>query len=288
MPEIDPLRDPRMWRTLLFVPADKPQMIAKAQSRNADAIIIDLEDAVASDAKDHARVTLVEQLRAGALYGPSAVCVRINSLDSGGIADLEALERSSIAAVVTPKAESAAGVSEVRHAIDAILPAGKWVSLIPQVESARGIVQLEELALTERIHAVALGGEDLCVDLGVTRSEDSLELLIPRALVALHARALGLPAIDTVYTAIADIEGLERETTIARKLGFSGKLLIHPAQIDPVRRLFRPSEEQVRWAQRIVDAGLGENGDDGVVLVDGEMVDAPVLAQARRILGIPS
>jgi citrate lyase subunit beta / citryl-CoA lyase len=285
MVELDPRRDPGWWTTLLFVPADKPEMLAKAQSRKAEAIIIDLEDAIAVAAKEAARAILAHELERGALVGPSAICVRINPLDQGGIEDLEALSRRSIDAIITPKADSQSGVSQVREAIDSILPAGPTVSLIPQVESARGVVQLHELAAARSIAAIAFGGEDLCVDLGVPRSEDSLELLIPRALVALHARAVGLPAIDTVYTAVDDDDGLTREATVARKLGFTGKLLIHPAQIDPVRRVFSPTEGEVRWAHKIIDIGVSTNdSDDGVRLVDGKMVDAPVVAQAQRIL----
>jgi citrate lyase subunit beta/citryl-CoA lyase len=285
MAELDPRLDPAGWNTLLFVPADKPEMLAKAQARHAEAIIVDLEDAIAVAAKAQARTGLANELVRGALVGPSAVCVRINPLEQGGLADLEALSRRAVDAIVMPKADSAAGVKAVRDAIDAILPDGQTVALIPQVESARGAVELQAIAGVGGIAALAFGGEDLCADLGVPRSEDSLELLVPRALVALHARAAGLPAIDTVYTAIDDPDGLIRETHVARKLGFSGKLLIHPAQIDPVRRVLRPSEDEVRWARKIVDAGVrADNGDEGARLVDGKMVDAPVVAQARRIL----
>lgn len=279
------LREPGSWTTLLFVPADKPEMLAKAQGRKAEAIIIDLEDAIAVGAKTQARASLAHELERGALVGPSAVCVRINSLEHGGIEDLQALSRRSVDAIVMPKADGVAGIKAVRDAIDTILPGGYGVSLIPQVESARGIVELHTIADAERIAAIALGGEDLCVDLGVPRSEDSLELLVPRALTALHARAAGVPAIDTVYTAIDDPDGLIREANIALKLGFTGKLLIHPAQIEPVRLVFRPSDDEIRWAHKIMHAGVGgKDTDDGVRLVDGTMVDAPVVAQAQRIL----
>ncbi len=285
MTELDPRRDPALWTTLLFVPADKPEMLAKAQARKADAIIVDLEDAIAVAAKAQARTGLANGLVRGALVGPSAVCVRINPLEQGGLEDLQALSLRAVDAIVMPKANSAAGVTAMRDAIDAIVPDGQGVALIPQVESARGVVELQPIAGVGRIAAIAFGGEDLCVDLGVPRSEGSLELLVPRALVALHARAAGLPAIDTVYTAIDDLDGLTRETHVARKLGFTGKLLIHPAQIDPVKRVFRPTDSEVRWARTILDASVSaNNGEHGVQLVDGKMVDAPVVAQAQRIL----
>jgi citrate lyase subunit beta/citryl-CoA lyase len=175
----------------------------------------------------------------------------------------------------------------VRDAIDRQLADGEAVALIPQIESTQGILALAELAAVDGVAALAFGGEDFCVDLGVARSDDSFELLLPRGLVALHARAAGLAAIDTVYTGIDDEDGLLREARTSRQLGFSGKLLIHPAQIAPVRRVFAPSAQQVAWAQRVLASGplTGAGGEGaGVRVVDGKMVDAPVLAQAERIL----
>jgi citrate lyase subunit beta / citryl-CoA lyase len=273
--------DARAWQTILFVPADRSDMLEKAQGRGADAILVDLEDAIAPSGKAAARGLLAERLRAGALDGASAVCVRVNAVGEGVEADLAALAGARLDAVVLPKAAEPAAVEQVRAGIDALLPDGKRVGLIPQVESVRGVLGAERLAAVPGVSALAFGGEDFCVDLGVARSDGSLELLVPRALVALHARAHGLPAIDTVYTAIADEPGLVREAQTARQLGFSGKLLIHPAQIAPVRRVFAPSEADVAWARRVVDPAAD---GAGVRVVDGKMVDAPVIAQAERIL----
>jgi citrate lyase subunit beta / citryl-CoA lyase len=280
-------RDPSGWQTLLFVPADRPDMLAKAQQRGADAILVDLEDAIAPDGKTAARATLAEQLRAGALAGPGAVCVRVNAAGEGVEEDLAALDGLALDGVVLPKAAEPAAVEQVRAAIDAQLAGGADVALVPQVESVRGVLGVERLAATPGVAALAFGGEDFCVDLGVARSDGSLELLVPRALLALHARAHGLPAIDTVYTALADEAGLVREAQTARQLGFSGKLLIHPAQVQPVRRVFAPSEAEVAWARRVLDPAATNDParpPAGVRFVDGKMVDAPVLAQAERIL----
>jgi citrate lyase subunit beta/citryl-CoA lyase len=282
-------RDPEGWATLLFVPADRPEMLAKAQGRGADAVLVDLEDAIALAGKAAARASLRDVLAAGGLAGPAAVCVRINAVGEGADDDLIALAGCSLDAVVLPKTVGAAEVRHVRDALDRLLRDGESVALIPQVESTRGILGLAELTAAARMDAIAFGGEDFCVDLGVARSPESLELLTPRALVALHARAAGLAAIDTVYTAIDDEEGLLREATVARQLGFSGKLLIHPAQIEPVRRVFTPSEADVAWAGRVLAAVPGDAAAEGaagagVRVVDGKMVDAPVLAQAERIL----
>jgi citrate lyase subunit beta / citryl-CoA lyase len=274
--------DPRQWQTVLFVPADRPDMLVKAQRLRADALLIDLEDAVAQEAKQSARARLAELLRDVRLAGPSAVCVRINAHREGAEEDLAALAGCSVDAVVLPKAARPDDVREVRAAIDQRL--GEAVTLVPQVESAAGILAVSELASVPRIGAIAFGGEDFCVDLGVRRSEESLELLMPRALLALHACAAGLPAIDTVWTAIGDDAGLVREAMTARQLGFCGKLLIHPSQIEPVRRVFTPSAGELDWARRVLSARGNGEAEVGVHVVDGKMVDAPVIAQAERLL----
>lgn len=283
MPERAPSRcDPRRWQTVLFVPADRPDMLAKAQRLGADALLIDLEDAVAPQAKPAARLRLAELLRDVRLSGPSAVCVRVNALGEGAHEDLGALAGCCVDAVVLPKASRATELTEARSEIDEQL--GETTALVPQVESTVGVLAVAELARVEGVGAIAFGGEDFCVDLGVARSEDSLELLAPRALLALHACAAGLPAIDTVWTAIADEAGLVREARTARQLGFSGKLLIHPSQIEPVRRVFTPSDQELAWARAVLGTRSQDGGEVGVHVVEGKMVDAPVLAQAERIL----
>jgi citrate lyase subunit beta/citryl-CoA lyase len=283
MPERAPSRcDPRKWQTVLFVPADRPDMLAKAQRLGADALLIDLEDAVAPEAKLTARQRLAELLRDVRLAGPSAVCVRVNGFGEGAQEDLAALAGCCVDAVVLPKAGRQTELRRVRVAIDERL--GEETGLVPQVESATGVLAAAELVQVEGVGAIAFGGEDFCVDLGVARSEDSLELLAPRALLALHACAAGVPAIDTVWTAISDESGLVREARVARQLGFSGKLLIHPSQIEPVRRVFRPSEQELEWARAVLSTRAQGDGAVGVHVVEGKMVDAPVLAQAERIL----
>jgi citrate lyase subunit beta / citryl-CoA lyase len=275
-------RDPRQWQTVLFVPADRPSMLVKAQGLKADALLIDLEDAVPPESKQSARLRLAEMLRDVRLAGPSAVCVRVNAYREGCDEDLQALMGCNIDAVVLPKAARPDELSSVRAMIDRRL--GETVRLMPQVESTTGILAVPELVRIQGVGAIAFGGEDFCVDLGVSRSEESLELLMPRALLALHACAAGLPAIDTVWTAIDDESGLTREARTARQLGFCGKLLIHPSQIEPVRRVFAPSASEVDWARRVLDAQADGGAQVGVRVVDGKMVDAPVIAQAQRIV----
>jgi len=277
--------DPRSWQTLLFVPADKRDMLCKAQRYGADAVLVDLEDAVAPQGKAAARTLLTALLGDGALDGPSAICVRVNAVGEGVEEDLAAIAGAHVAAIVLPKVSDAAAVTHARAAINERLEGGESVGLVPQVESVLGILELGRLTGVGGVDALAFGGEDFCVDLGVARSEDALELLVPRALLALQARAADLPAIDTVYTAIHDEQGLLREATTARQLGFTGKLLIHPSQIQPVRRVFAPTDEELVWARRVLETqGSADGSEAGVGVVDGRMVDAPVIGQAERLL----
>lgn len=274
--------DPRGWRTVLFVPADRPEMLARAQERGADAVLVDLEDAIAVAAKAAARAALAELLAARLLAGPAPLCVRVNAVGEGFDQDLAALAGADVDALFVPKAADPAALREASAAIAAAWP-DRAVGLVPQVESAGGILAVAELLAVPGVVAIAFGGEDFCVDLGVARSALSLELLFPRAQLALLASAAGVPAIDTVYTALDDEPGLVREARAAAQLGFGGKLLIHPRQVDPVRRVFTPSDAQVEWARRVLESDEDGAGS-GVRVVDGRMVDAPVIAQAERIL----
>lgn len=264
------------WQTVLFVPADKPKMLRKAQTYGAAALMIDLEDAIAPGEKEAARDTLLEELAAGSLAGESRLYVRINAAGEGGIEDARALRWADIAGLMVPKVSEPADLEEVEVGLP----------LIPQVESAAGVLWVRELlAGAVGVQAAAFGGEDFSVDLGVTRSPESTELFLPRAWVSLCAHAAGVPAIDTVYTDLADAEGLEREARLAAQLGFAGKLLIHPAQIEVTATAFAPSQRQLDWAHRVLAAAAeAARAGAGVAVVDGSMVDPPVVAQAERIV----
>ena len=169
------------------------------------------------------------------------------------------------------------------------------VGILLMVETARGVLNAYELAMAgaeqggPRVQALCLGGEDLAWDLGAVRTKQGAEIAQARAQMVLAARAAGSVAIDTVYTDLADLEGLQAEARQARELGCSGKLLIHPAQIEPVHQAFAPSEEEVAHARRVLEAfeEAGTRGD-GVIALDGQMIDAPVVARAREVLGLAS
>lgn len=256
--------------SLLFVPADRPERYAKALAAGADAVIIDLEDAVAPAAKDGARAAL-----AAWLDPAHPVLVRINAADSPWFAaDLELLAQPGIGAVVLPKAE---------HADDVVVAsqAGGGLAVLPLIESALGFEQRQALACADRVERLVFGYIDFQSDLNMRCSED--ELLPFRAGLVLASRLAGIaPPIDGPCTAIDDAELLQGDALRARRLGFGGKLCIHPRQVALVNRCFAPSAQEIAWAQTVIAADARSGG--AVVAVDGRMVDRPVVLRAATIL----
>lgn len=267
----------RLPRSYLFVPADRPERIAKAIASGSDAVIVDLEDAVAPAAKDGARNALAlawpESVQRAGEAGV-ALLTRINAPDTDWHdADLQWCRASGVQAVVLPKADAAS----VRSVV-AALPAVQCHALI---ETASGFVQLSDVARAPGVARLLFGSIDLMMDLGI--GDDDLPLHHYRSQLVLHSRAAGLPApVDGVCTAIGDAAALATETQRARAFGFGAKLLIHPSQVEAVHAGLAPSEAQLAWARRVVDAA--ENAAGGAVAVDGKMVDRPVLERARRVL----
>lgn len=250
----------------LFVPADRPDRFAKAAAAGADAIIVDLEDAVAPDARDAARAGL-----AGALEGVSCpIILRING--PGTLwheADLAAAARLPLAAIMLAKAESGAACAHAARTAGA--------PVIALVETARGVVYAHDIA--ESSLRMAFGSIDYAADLGMGHTRLSLQSA--RAALVLAARFALQPApLDGVTTAIKDADLIEDDSRHAVEMGMGGKLLIHPAQIAPARTGFAPSTDELDWAARVLDAAKG----GAAVLMDGAMIDAPVIARAKALL----
>lgn len=266
----------RPRRALLFVPGDRADMIPKTLRHCADAVIIDLEDAVLPDQKDRARSATTEAIEE-LDFGPRELVVRINGFRTGETAaDLAALEplQDRIDAVILPKCASA---DELRQ-IAARLPR---VWLIPLLESARGILDAGNIArVSPKVVALMFGGGDLCADIGAEPGRESL--LHARSHIVLAAAANGLQAIDTPFMHTKDVAGLEDESRHAASLGFAGKAVIHPGQIDLVNRIFTPSQERVAWANGILSAY--RKAGRGVVAVDGEVVDLMTVRMAEEVL----
>ncbi|WP_261793837.1 HpcH/HpaI aldolase/citrate lyase family protein [Pseudomonas oryzihabitans] len=262
-------------RSALFVPATRPERIAKAVASGADVVIVDLEDAVAEAAKTSARGALEQAL----LAAPALrVWIRINAAAHSAHGDDLALcqRLGQVLGIVLPKAESAAQVERV-HA-ETSKPV--W----PIIESARGLDRLKEIAGAAGVERLVLGGLDMGLDLGLESGTAAAERLLDQArfLLLLEGRLAGLPApLDSVFPAIDDLAGLATATASARDQGFGGLLCIHPRQVAVVHDSLRPTPAEIDWARQVIAAS---QGDVGVFVVDGKMIDAPVIGRAQRLL----
>jgi len=263
-------------RSALFVPGNRPERYGKALAAGADAVIIDLEDAVEDDAKDVARSHIADF---AAEHPQARFLVRSNAADRPWFeADMSLCrEHAAIVGVVLPKAESAAQLSRVRELT------GK--PIIPIVESAKGVLALDELASSEGVERLAFGYLDLMLDTGTRPDTQGARLLLDhiRCRMLLCSAAAGLQApLDGVHPDFRDIETLTNIAIQMRDMGFSGLLCIHPAQVKAVHAAFAPSDQERDWARRVV-AEFDRTGSAAFQL-DGRMVDAPVIERARRIL----
>ncbi|MCW2986884.1 MAG: hpcH/HpaI aldolase/citrate lyase family protein [Conexibacter sp.] len=262
-------------RTFLFVPADDARKRAKAWTAGADAVILDLEDAVAPSAKASARAQLGDALAARPEAGPLVV-IRVNGLDTpDGSRDLDALHDLSAAAVLVPKANVATlAIAELARPVIAL------------IETATAVLRAEEIARAPGVERLMFGPFDLVGELGCDPGSTGDELLLARSQVVLASAAAGLASpIDGPSLVISECESLSAETDRARRLGFTAKACIHPAQIAPVAEALAPTPKRLEWARRVIDAyerALDEGA--GVVALDGEMIDVPVARRAYAVL----
>jgi citrate lyase subunit beta/citryl-CoA lyase len=279
-----------LYRSLIFVPGIRENMIEKARGLDADVIVLDLEDSVPPAGKEQARQVVRRAVPALAALGHT-VHVRVNPVSSGlARDDLAAVVCSELSGVNLPKVESAQDIRDIdvlirEQELEHGVKAGT-IALIPAVESARSVLRCEEICrASTRLTAIALGADDYTADLGVHRTREGRELDYARQVMVVCARAAVILALDTPFADFGDEEGLVRESEWVRSLGFRGKYLIHPSQIGPVNRVFRPSEEEVAYAHRIVQAfEEALTRGEGVVQVDGRAVDAPVAKRARALI----
>jgi citrate lyase subunit beta/citryl-CoA lyase len=255
----------------LFVPGDRPERFAKALAAGADRVIVDLEDAVAPSEKDGARNAL-----AAWLSPERPVLVRINGVETPWFAaDLELCRSAGLAGVLLPKAERTDVIASVADRLhrDAVL--------VLLIETARGIADARALARGPRVRRLAFGSLDFQLDLGI--EGDGGELASFRSEIVLASRLASLePPVDGVTTAIGDAARLREDTLQARRMGFGGKLCIHPSQVPIVNECFAPSEAEIAWAKRVLEAARASQG--AAVKVDGRMVDRPVILKAEAIV----
>ena len=279
-------------RSLLYVPGDKEAMLAKAPSRGADGVILNLEDAVAPANKDQARQAVTQALRSLDL-GRAEAIVRINPPDTDtGYRDLLAVTPLAPSAILLPKVSWAEEVRFVAWTIDRLevfhgLPAGQ-IKLMCMIESAVGVLNAVEIAACHpRVVALIFGATDFSMEVGCTITGDGRSLLAAASRIILAARAAGIDAIDTPYMKLDDAEGLARSSRLARELGFDGKSAIHPAQVAPINAAFSPTAEQAAWARHVL--ALAPDGDNtrlGAAVLDGQLIEAPHIRHAERILAV--
>jgi citrate lyase subunit beta/citryl-CoA lyase len=282
-----------LMRSMLFVPGDRPERFAKAVASGADAVIFDLEDAVVPEHRPGARDEIARYL--GSTERSVPLWVRINPVESDeSVVDLAAVMGGRPDGIMLPKARSGADVLQANHWMEALEAAAGMsrgsVGLIPLItESAAAVLAAASFtALPSRVRGLTWGAEDLAADLGATANRSADGEFDPayihaRTACLLAAAAAGVPAIDTVDTEIRDTAAIERRARDSRRQGFTGKMAIHPAQVEPIHAAFRPSDAEIEWAGRVLAAFRASPGA-GALSLDGRMLDKPHMRQAERIL----
>lgn len=272
--------DPRTrpYRSVLYIPGSKPRALDKARSLPVDAIIFDLEDAVTADEKVGARDTLKQAIAEGG-YGNRVKIVRINGFDTQwGRDDAAAVAEMDVDAVLLPKVGGAAD-------LDALAEITGDLPIWAMMETPQGMLRAEEIAAHPKMQGMVMGTNDLAKELQVRFRADRLPLMTSLGMCLIAAKAHGIIIVDGVYNAFKDAEGLEFECTQGRDMGFDGKTLIHPAQVDVANIAFAPSEAEIDLARRQIAAfEETEAAGQGVAVVDGKIVENLHVATAREIL----
>ena len=273
------------WRTVLFLPASNARAVEKARRLACDAVVLDLEDAVAPEQKADARAAMVEALHAGGFHAPSVI-VRVNGLDTEwGEEDLLAAAGAGPDVILAPKVDDADGVRAYDMRIVQAPPRTRLWVMIETCRAALSLREIAEAAAETRLKGLVAGVNDLAKAMRARPGPDRAPLVPALAATVQAARMGGLVAIDGVCNAIEDDAQLERESRQGRDLGFDGKSLIHPRQIEIAARAFSPSPEEIAWARTVVEAfARPEHLDKGAIRVDGKMVERLHRAEAERIL----
>jgi citrate lyase subunit beta/citryl-CoA lyase len=286
------MNTPRLLRSMLFVPANNFKFIESAKEKRADMVILDLEDSVPTQEKQKARLLIKDAARLLKQTGKN-VAVRINGLTTGLAADdLKFAICEGIDAIMLPKTESKKDIVKLERLMQNGSKGQIKIGVIPLVESAKGILNVNEIVLAgKRIVAIGFGAADYLRDLGrsyFTISTNEIELLYPRSRLALAARVADVLAIDTPFLGdLNDLRGLIRESRIALSLGFRGKMCIHPSHIEPINQVFSPSEKEVKMAKKIIKAYEQAKAKGmGAYSFEGRMIDEATYKMAKETLAI--
>ena len=276
-------------RALLYMPGDNWKMITKSVTLGVDSICMDMEDGTAVNKKAEARDTIAKALQE-LDFGASEKLARINSVGSGWEKDdIEAVLPFHPDGIVIPKVESFEQVEWASRIIEAAELKYGWpinsLRILIGVETAKGILNLKEIAAHPRLDAIIFGGEDFAASIGAVRTKDAVELLYARQAVIVACAANDLQALDIVTIDYKDLEALKVESQFGAGLGFSGKQIIHPNQVSAVQEAFTPSEEAIAYARRIVETfELSQKEGKGAYSLDGKMIDMPLLKNAQKVL----
>ena len=280
----------RARRALLYMPGDDLRKIQKASNLGVDCVCMDMEDGVAANRKAAARETIADALRT-LEFGASEKLARINAVGSGlERDDLIAVIPSRPDGIVVPKVETGEQIAWVSAQIAGLERAYGWpagsIGLIAIVESARGVVNLAQIAGADpRLQVLIFGAEDLAGDMSATRTRAGWEVFYARSAVVLHAVAFDLQAIDLVFIDLYDLDGLRQEALTGARMGFTGKQVIHPNQVGPVQEVFTPNNETIAQALRVIQAfEEHQKAGRGAFAMDGKMVDLPVVRAAEQVL----
>jgi len=275
---------------MLYIPGNNPAMLQQGGVYGADSLLLDLEDAVALNQKDAARILVRNMLKSINFY-TTEVCVRVNHLDTPfGLEDLEEIVPLQPDAIRYPKTETVEELAKLIQIIEAIedkhnLPHDK-MTIHAMIETALGVQNVFEIAkFSKRVDAITIGGQDLTADMNIKSTKEGSGIDLARKMIVMAAKANKIDAIDTVFVDVNDEEGLRIDTEYAKQIGFSGKAVINPRQIDIIHDVYMPTEEEIRKAYRIVlEFKKNKKAGIGVFAIDGKMIDAPIMTRATQVL----
>lgn len=285
-----PKRD-RLRRTMMFLPGNNPSMLTDAHIYRPDSIMIDLEDAVSINQKDVARMLVYHALKR-INYGDTETVVRVNGLNTPfGRQDVIAMVKAGVDVIRLPKTDTPDEIREVDELISEVeeeIGVQGRTLMMAAIESATGVINAVDIAkASPRMMGIALGAEDYVTNLKTTRSSHAMELYFAREHILHAARNAGLYALDTAFADINNMERFKEEVRFIKDLGFDGKSVVHPKQIQVVHDIYTPTEKEIEKALRVIaGAKEAEAKGSGVIAVDGKMVDGPIITRAYRVIDL--
>jgi citrate lyase subunit beta/citryl-CoA lyase len=282
-----------MFRSLLFIPGNNERFLNKSSNLRPDILCFDLEDSVPSNEKEAARNSVAGLLASIQGDKDSFIYVRINSVDSGLVdGDLERVVMKGLDGIVLPKISNSEEVIQIIDKIDAIVSKrdiSSRIRIMPSIETAKGVINANSIASAhENVVALVFGVFDYLYDMNIDAEyDDYMSYNYARSKIPVDAKAAGIDALDGIWQKVNDVDGLIKDAVDAKKLGFSGKTLIHPSHINPVHNIFKPTKKQIEWAKKVLAAlqdSFEKGNARGAVLLDGKMIDAVHYKQAKAVI----